>query len=371
MKICYLGNSTSIHNRRWSCLLAKRGHEVHFITLNPTVNIPKVKVHSLFSPLSRYLEAAFILKKNEIRSLVEKLNPDILHGHYLADYGFYASALNFHPLVVSTWGSDVLVHPKKSLIYKWRVKTICRKADAVTAETQMVAFELHENFKVPMEKIKVFPWGIDLGIFCKGYAKKIEQVRSKLKLNKSTRIVFSPRSVKPIYGINTIVDSIPCVLKKFPDTVFVFIGGYADTLYERTIKEKIETLKIKKNVMFLDSYFSDDDMAIWYNLADVFVSASQSDTISLSVLEGMACGSVPVVSDIKGNKELIMNGKNGFVFALGNKDTLAENIIKALKGGVPVKKKFEIINKTIILEKYNIESSIKTLEKIYLGLKKQ
>lgn len=370
MKICYMGNSISIHNQRWSNLLAQRGHEVHFITLNPPVKIDGVKMHSLFTPMRRYLEAAFILKKPEIRKLVEELKPDILHGHFLSDYGFYASAMNFRPLVVSTWGSDVLIHPKKSLIYRWRVKTTCRKADAVTAETEMMADELKNNFEVPAKKIKVFPWGIDIKMFGKGYDKQINKERKKLKLDGKAPVIFSPRSIKPVYGINTIVDSIPAVVKEFPGAMFVFAKGYSEELYEKVIKDKVHNSKIKNNVIFVDSYFSDEDMAMWYNLADVFVSASQSDTISLSVLEGMACGSVPVVSDIKGNKELIEDKKNGFVFSLGNKGALAEKITAALKGGRALKEKFGRTNKKIIEAKYSVKRSIDNLEKVYSELKK-
>lgn len=371
MKICYLGNSISIHNQRWSSLLAKRGHEVHFITLNPPIKIPGVKMHSLFTPMRRYLEVAFILKKNEIRKLVEGISPDVLHGHYLTDYGFYASTLNYHPLVISTWGSDVLVHPKESIIFKWRVKTACKKADAVTAENELMAVELHKNFNVPVKKIETFPWGVDTDVFNKGYEKKVKEAREKFKLKESAKIVFSPRSIKPIYSIDTIVNAIPAVLKECPGTVFIFARGYANADYESRIKERTTALKTGKNAVFLDAYLSDDDMAVWYNLADIFVSASQSDTISLSVLEGMACGSIPVVSDIKGNQELVTDNKNGFVFALDNKDSLAEKIATALRSGLPVKNEFRKINREMIENKYSIKSSIDKLEKVYIKVAKK
>jgi glycosyltransferase involved in cell wall biosynthesis len=66
------------------------------------------------------------------------------------------------------------------------------------------------------------------------------------------------------------------------------------------------------------------DLPGFLRAADVYVSASSSDGTSSSLLEAMASGLYPVVSDITANRPWVEHGKNGLLFAVGDAASLAE-----------------------------------------------
>jgi hypothetical protein len=136
MKICYLADARSNHTRRWVEYFAKE-HEVDLITLAYTrkedTAVPEevyekmgVRVHKVSKPMPFLLFAPF-----KIRRLIKRIKPDIVHAHYVTQYGFCGAFSGFHPLAVSTWGSDVSEDPEKSKILRLLVKYALKKADLV------------------------------------------------------------------------------------------------------------------------------------------------------------------------------------------------------------------------------------------------
>lgn len=120
MKICYFADAQSIHTERWVKWFVKRGHEVHLISFKKA-KIENVNFHYIgplksvpyFSILCSPILFLLFLKFRTIRKLIKEIDPDIVHGHYLTEHGFLAAASGFKPLVVSAWGSDVLINMKK------------------------------------------------------------------------------------------------------------------------------------------------------------------------------------------------------------------------------------------------------------------
>jgi glycosyltransferase involved in cell wall biosynthesis len=60
---------------------------------------------------------------------------------------------------------------------------------------------------------------------------------------------------------------------------------------------------------------------------DVYLSASRSDGASISLMEAMAGGCFPVVSDIEANREWLEDGKNALTFPCGDDEKLAGIIL--------------------------------------------
>ena len=75
---------------------------------------------------------------------------------------------------------------------------------------------------------------------------------------------------------------------------------------------------------------SPDEMAGWLARAEVVISASHSDSTSQSLLESMASGTVPVVSDIEGNREWVSDGDGARLFAPGDDAGCARAVLAAL-----------------------------------------
>ena len=78
-------------------------------------------------------------------------------------------------------------------------------------------------------------------------------------------------------------------------------------------------------------FLDNDSLPDYYRSADLYVSASHSDGSSVSLLEAMACGVPPLVSDIPGNMEWVTHGRTGWAFADGDVEGLTEGILKAVR----------------------------------------
>ena len=368
MKICILGNAQSVHNQKWCESIADLGHEVVLVTLHKAVRIPGVKVVSFHSVWSRYLDLAFRIKKRKITKLVREFKPDILHGQFLSDYGYYAAKLNYHPLVVTAWGSDILVYPWMKPVFKKRIEFLLEKAEKVTVEADYLAKMLVRKFNISGRKIAVFSWGIKLNDFSKGNKKMEAALRKKYNISSGWKMVFSPRSLTPVYGINEIVSVVPKVLKRKPHTVFIFAKGYFDSVYAGIVKAKIAKLGIGKNVRILDGVVSSKEMAALFRTSEVFISAPSSDAISISVLEGMASGSIPLLNGIEANRELVTEGVNGFIFAVEDLRDLEKKLLLALNLSPGRKKLWKAKNAFLVKQKYTLEKTMKKLNKIYFEL---
>ena len=125
MILCFIADGRSIHTQRWAEYFAQRGNEVHLITYDPMGReIPGVREHVITSRWKN-LYLSFIPRYITIIKLVRKIRPDLIHAHFIAKYGFHLIGLHTHPSVVSAWGDDILILPKKSrLIHHYTKKVL-------------------------------------------------------------------------------------------------------------------------------------------------------------------------------------------------------------------------------------------------------
>jgi len=167
MRILFLSDAKSYHTQRWVNYFADRGHGCSLITLDQGFD---TKAQEFFIPtkvLPNFLKYPFSLPR--IKKIVEKIKPDLVNAHFVPNYGFIGALLKLHPLVISTWGSDVLISPQKSWLHKRRAEYILRKADLVTADAEVSAFAVCK-LGVERWKVVVNPMGLEKSLL--GWQKK-------------------------------------------------------------------------------------------------------------------------------------------------------------------------------------------------------
>jgi glycosyltransferase involved in cell wall biosynthesis len=96
----------------------------------------------------------------QIARIISRENQDILHAHQVTQSGFWAALCGFHPFVLTAWGSDILVQPKKSRLIKWKATFAIKRADVVTCDAQHMV-ERIEELGVSRGKIKLIYFGVD------------------------------------------------------------------------------------------------------------------------------------------------------------------------------------------------------------------
>jgi len=356
LKICYLADGQSIHTQKWVRYFADKGFNVYLVTFDNTGQIEGVKVHNL----GYHSKLAYPRRVLDVKNAVREIEPDILHAHYVSHYGMYAALTGFKPFVVTAWGSDVLIRPKKSMIRKRIVKYVLKKADLITVDSESL-MRLVMSFGVHNTKVKLINHGVNLNIFCP--SAKDKKLRERLRFPPSSRVVISTRSLEPIYDIKTLIRAVPIVLRSVVDAYFIIVGGGS---LRRKLEMMADQLRISSNVKFVGQV-SQMEVARLLCSSDLYVSTSLSDTTSVSLLEAMACGLPVVVTELEGNMEWIKDEINGFLFPTGDSGALAERIIYLLSDE-DTRKKFGATNIKIVKERADYIKEMSKMEELYRNL---
>lgn len=354
IKICYIGDAQSVHTRRWVKWFAKDGYDVHLIT-DRIGNIENVKMYFVKEGRNFF---SFINEIITVRKIVKKIKPDILHSHYASSYGVFGAFSKNCPLIISVWGSDVIVDPEKSFIVKYLLKFALRKADLITSDGENTRKIMTEKFKINIDKIKIIYHGVDTSKFNHIYK---DETLIKRLFGKKFPTIISVRLLESKNDFVTLIKSIPIVLKNNKDVKFI-IGGKGPK--EEELKNLIENLGITENVKLI-GWISHDKLPKYLASSDIYVSTSLWDGgISIVTLNAMACKLAPIVTDVANNSQWIKDGENGFIIPEKNYKLLAEKIIYLLNNE-KIRNKFGDISRKIVIEKQQEYKEMGKMEKIY------
>jgi glycosyltransferase involved in cell wall biosynthesis len=306
MKLCFLAQANSNHTKRWVEYFAKE-HEIDLITLSYTKKgdtfVPEevyekmnVRVHKVSKRMPFLLFAPF-----KIRKLIKKIKTDIVHAHYVTQYGFCGAFSGFHPLIITPWGSDVLVDPDKSLIKKWLVKYALKKADAISVVNNPIKRKLVE---LKCSKDKIVPLRIASVNTEKFHpARRSESLRETMGAENDF-LVLNARPLIPIYHVDVFIHAIPLVVEKIPNVKFIILYGKGPMKHQ--LEELAQELNVEDKILWtqrvphskMPEYLASADLYV-----DTFVSVSamweeslidETSGIGTTTLEAMSCG-VPVL----------------------------------------------------------------------------
>ena len=165
MILLLIADGRSIHTQRWAEFFALKGHTVHLVTYDPmNRTIPGVTEHVLNSRWKN-LYLSFLPRHFQIKKIIREIHPDLIHAHFIAKYGFHLPGLAGYPRVVSAWGDDVLILPKKSRTIFNYTKKVLKDADLVYAVSHDIQGHIIRDFGISESKIRYLPFGIDTDLF--------------------------------------------------------------------------------------------------------------------------------------------------------------------------------------------------------------
>jgi glycosyltransferase involved in cell wall biosynthesis len=198
----------------------------------------------------------------------------------------------------------------------------CNLCDQVIAPSESIAGLLKERgVETPIESI---PTGIDLEAFAGNHG---EAFRKTKKIPAESTVIGTVGRLAEEKNLLYLAEAVGSYLDGHPDAVFLVVGeGEA----------KQEMLSILKKTMADDRIFavgslSGQDLLDAYAAMDCFVFASQTETQGIVLAEALASGNPVVALDGPGVREIVMDGKNGFMLhADATSDTFSENLEKLL-----------------------------------------
>lgn len=291
--------------------------------------------------------------------VVLKRKCNFLHIHWAIPTGIIGVMMRFFlkkPYLVTIHGSDLRIAIEKNGFLKNIFIVVCKKASHIHCVSEFQKIELL-RMGLSEEKISVFPMGVDQQFIECGKRREKEIQNSK------NIIILSNRNLIPIYNVALLIRSIPSILKEIPFARFIIAGDGAE---REKLEKAVYKINLNNSVEFIGR-IPHDKMQNLLGQSDIYVSTSLFDGTSVSLLEAMASGCFPVVSDIPSNREWIEEGKNGFLFPVTDESTLAKKILLALKNEI-MRESARNLNFSIIKEKALWPVCIEKAKKIYEGI---
>ena len=341
--------------------LARRGHEIHFITysqpvrlalLNPNVHYHEVNVPEY--PLFHYQPYELALS-SKLVDMVKLYKIELLHVHYAIPHayaGYMAKQMLKNeginlPMITTLHGTDITLvgnHP----FYKPAVTFSINKSDYVTSVSQSLKDDTLKLFKIK-NKIKVIPNFIELDKVKKDPNAPCHRY---VMANENERIITHISNFRKVKRIPDIIKIFYNVQKEIPAKLMMVGDGPEKEKAEILCQE----LGILDKVIFFGNSHEIDKILC---MTDLFLLPSETESFGLAALEAMACG-VPVISSNSGGlPEVNFDGFSGYLSNVGNVEEMAQNALKILKddavlsqfkaNALEVARKFDIKN---VLPKY-------------------
>lgn len=288
----------------------------------------------------KYITPFYFVKKLRLKGVPILLT---LHGmriHYCEETG-YQKAYDTDKLDIDVGTRFVGVD-----------RTICR--------------DLQAKYFIPKERITHQPNGVDTALFKPGTASP--QLKEKLGIQKTDKIVFLPRRLDPKNGIKYAIEALARVKRVIPSVKLLVVAQRhitSDDQYTNDIFDLISSLDLAQNVICLGAV-PYAEMPDHYRLAALCVIPSLWEATSLAALESMASGVPVVASDIGGLSEIVAPGA-GVLIEPRNPGLLAEKIIEMLNQGESEKQR-TAFNCTQNARKYDWAENARTILGIYRKL---
>jgi glycosyltransferase involved in cell wall biosynthesis len=211
----------------------------------------------------------------------------------------------------------VLINAARSRFHLWRARFTLERLDLVLVDAELAARKI-ADLGIRPRRMETLTFGVD-----------VDRFRPPAGTRPDPPVVLSIRQLLPIYRVDLLVRAVPLILKRARAAFQVRIVGQGS---ERPrLAALADSLGVGDRITFVGGGLDESRLIEEIQRASIYVSTSASDTTSVSLLEAMACGVPPVVSDIAGNREWITNGENGILVSLDGPDALADGIVELLE----------------------------------------
>ncbi len=316
--------------------LMKMGHEVFIVTVNPE------DMHYSFEKNDRIIRLPGIpigiydyrltgVYPIKAISKIKEWNLDIIHSHTEFGVGTFARIMARQldiPIVHTyhTMYEDYVHYITKGYfdatskkVVEHLTKFYCDKTVTELIAPTKKTYDLFKEKYEYTRNIHIVPTGVEVERFYReeNDMKETEKIRKSLGLKKSDFVLLFVGRLAAEKNVTFLLDNQAKLVKKNPNCKLLIIGDGPDM---DSFKEQVKKLKIEDNVIFTGKV-PWDEIHKYYQIPQVFVTASHTETQGLTLLEAMAA-SVPVIGyDDEAFRDVVVPDLNGYLFK-ENKDYL-------------------------------------------------
>lgn len=317
--------------------LRERGHKVYVFTIShPDAASNETYVHRMASIPFVFLKdhRVGIMYSNKVVKEIKKLKLDLILSQTEFSMGMFARLISKKldiPIVHTyhTVYEDYMHYVSKGIALSPNIarkysKVFCNHVDGIVAPTKKTE-KLLRSYGVK-KPICIIPTGIDFTPFCpKSYTSdEIAKLKEIFDIPQKHPVVLFVGRVAKEKSIDIVIKAMPKLLEKVPAARLVIVGDGPERL---ALEELAANLGVRDEVIFTG-------MQPWntigrmYQLGDVFVSASVTETQGLTFAEAMAAGLPVVAMEDESIAGFVRNAYNGHLFH--HVDELAEQLTRVL-----------------------------------------
>ncbi|HEX5387598.1 MAG TPA: N-acetyl-alpha-D-glucosaminyl L-malate synthase BshA [Gemmatimonadales bacterium] len=317
--------------------LARRGHEVHFITYDSPFRlrgyVPHVYFHQVETRMGRYplfehypYTLALASKQQEV-ALREEL--EILHVHYAIPHATTAylaremlRGTRDLRVITTLHGTDITLVGQESHFYGI-TKFSIEQSDAVTAVSDYLRDETYRAFGCMGCDIRTIPNFVNLDEYHPAPPADVEAKCADLA-PAGNRVITHMSNFREVKRVKDVVRVFARIARAMPATLLMVGDGPDRPEAEHEAAE----LGVSESVRFLGRL---DSVAPLLQATDLFLLPSQSESFGLAALEAMACGAPVVASRAGGLPEVIDDGVTGILEPVGSVEAMGRRAIELLR----------------------------------------
>ncbi|MBV6653886.1 MAG: N-acetyl-alpha-D-glucosaminyl L-malate synthase BshA [Mameliella sp.] len=312
--------------------LARKGHEVHFITYKRPARLSAFHENVVFHevatedyPLFEYTPYDTSLA-SKLVDVVKFAELDLLHVHYAIPHAAVAYMAKkilltegkYIPVVTTLHGTDITLVGNNNAFAPVVAFSI-NKSDGVTAVSESLKQQTYDYFDVHND-IRVINNFIDFDRF-----RKVNKDHFKKAIAPNgERILVHVSNFRKVKRVEDVLKVFAKVYKKIPSKLLLIGDGPE----RHNLEELCRKMELCHEVRFLGKQDAVEELLA---IADLFMMPSGSESFGLAALEAMAC-EVPVISsDVGGLPEVNIHGKTGYLSAVGDVEDMARNALSILQ----------------------------------------
>ncbi len=244
----------------------------------------------------------------------------LIHAHWAFPAGVIAmaaSALSGRPLLLTVHGSDWRMAAGRGGIFRKAFLSVAGRSRRIISVNREISRWMADA-GIAESKIFLQPVGADLEVFYRGAASGYERAPYS---------VISTRNLTDLYRVTDLLEAASAVGKKLPELKVTVAG---DGPLRAKLERNADGLGLSSRIRF-SGRLDQLELADALTRSRVYVSTSPVEGASISLLEAMACGCLPVVTDIPANRDWIDHGVNGLLFPAGDVHALAGCLQRAFE----------------------------------------
>lgn len=309
--------------------LAKRGHEIHFITSSMPFRLnkiyPKIYYHEV--ELSNYpvfqyppYDLALAAKMAEV---VDREKIDILHVHYAIPHAIsaiLARDLAKHPVKVITTlhGTDITVLAHEPS-FKKLIKYGIEQSDAVTAVSESLVQQTKQRLQITKDISVIYNFVNEREY----YKKEVDHIKEQYNIKPHEKVIIHISNFRKVKRVEDVVLTFKHIKKEIDAKLLLVGDGPESSAVSTLVKE----LGLMEDVLFLGKQRCISELL---SISDLKLLLSEQESFGLVILEAMSCEVPSIGTNVGGIPEVIKHGETGYVVELGNVKQAAKYAVQLL-----------------------------------------